>query len=119
MKTIHSRPSAPDDRSADEIGVFESHVDGTTAVVLLDCVLGYGSNADPAGAVAESVNSARAKFAGEGKELVVVASVCGTDKDPQDLEKSVNELKEAGVIVMPSNMQAVRLVDRILARVSE
>lgn len=98
---------------------FDSHVDGTTAVVLVDCVLGYGSNADPAGAVAESVNSARARLAKEGKELVAVASVCGTDKDPQDLKKSIATLKEAGVIVMPSNMQAVRLVDRILARVSE
>ncbi len=98
---------------------FESHVDGTTAVVLVDCVLGFGSNADPAGAVAESVNDARAKLKEEGKELVVVASVCGTDKDPQDLKKSVAALKDAGVIVMPSNMQAVRLVDRILARVLE
>ncbi|HZK29250.1 MAG TPA: acyl-CoA synthetase FdrA [Clostridia bacterium] len=93
---------------------FESHVDEMTAVVLVDVVLGYGSHEDPAGAVAESIMEIRKKLAQSDKDIVAVASVTGTDQDPQDLKKSIDVLEKAGVIVMPSNAQAVRLVDRIM-----
>lgn len=98
---------------------FHSHVDGKTAVVLVDVVLGYGSYIDPAGAVAESVNEFQSKLAQEGKQTVVIASVCGTDLDSQSLEKSVRTLETAGVIVMPSNAQAVRLTDLLLQRIQK
>lgn len=94
---------------------FLSHVDEETALVLVDVVLGYGSHEDPAGAVAESVKEAKARLAEKGLDLVAVASVTGTDRDPQDLGQSIEKLEAAGVIVMPSNAQAVRLVDRIMA----
>lgn len=95
---------------------FSSRVDGQTAIVLLDLVLGYGSHADPAKAVVQSVLEARARLAREGKDLVVVASVTGTDQDPQDLGSSTRTLKQAGIIVMPSNAQAVRLVSRMMEK---
>ncbi|NLC90060.1 MAG: acyl-CoA synthetase FdrA [Clostridiaceae bacterium] len=91
---------------------FESHIDETTAIILVDVVLGYGSYVDPAGAVAESLAKARARVG--DRDFVVVASVTGTDQDPQDLNKSIETLENAGAIVMPSNAQAVRLVDRIM-----
>lgn len=94
---------------------FESDVDETTAVILFDVVLGYGSYEDPAGAVAESVEKARERLSSD-QDFVVVASVTGTEQDPQNLEESVKRLKDAGVLVMPSNAQAVRLVDRIMKR---
>lgn len=97
---------------------FKTHVDGSTAVVLVDVVIGYGSHENPAGAVADSVRDARARLKEEGKNLVVVASVTGTDKDPQDLSQSIASLEQAGVIVMPSNAQAVRLVDLIMEKMS-
>lgn len=97
---------------------FKTHVDGSTAVVLVDVVIGYGSHENPAGAVADSVRDARARLKEEGKNLVVVASVTGTDKDPQDLRQSIASLEQAGVIVMPSNAQAVRLVDLIMEKMS-
>ena len=93
---------------------FQSHVDGTTAVILVDVVLGYGSHEDPAGAVADSILAIKALLKKENKDVIAVASVTGTDKDPQDLEQSVKALEGAGVIVMPSNAQAVRLVHRIM-----
>jgi predicted transcriptional regulator len=96
---------------------FKTHVDGSTAVVLVDVVIGYGSHEDPAGAVAESVNAARERLLAENKDLVVVASVTGTDKDPQDLAQSIATLERAGIIVMPSNAQAVRLVGRIMDKI--
>jgi hypothetical protein len=95
---------------------FTSHVDETTALVLADVVLGYGSHEDPAGAVADSVAKARGKLEKAGGHLIAVASVTGTDEDPQNLKESIATLEAAGVIVMPSNAQAVRLVDRIMKR---
>ncbi|NLC25946.1 MAG: FdrA family protein, partial [Fastidiosipila sp.] len=93
---------------------FESTVDESTAIVLVDVVLGYGSYADPAGAVVESIELARERLTTAGKDFVLVASVTGTDQDPQDLFKSIKKLEDTGFIVMPSNAQAVRLTDRIM-----
>ncbi len=91
---------------------FDSHVDETTAIILVDVVLGYGSYSDPAGAVAGSLEKARERVG--DNDFIVVASVTGTDQDPQDLNESIKTLENAGAIVMPSNAQAVRLVDRIM-----
>jgi len=96
---------------------FKSHVDGHTAVILVDVVLGYGSHKDPAGAVAESVREIRQELSRQGKDVVVIASVCGTDLDSQDLNKSVATLEAVGILVMPSNAQAVRLTDKVMRRV--
>lgn len=89
--------------------------DPGTAVILLDCVLGYGCHADPAGALAQAVAEARA-IAGE-REIAFVASVCGTDGDFQRRSEQEKKLREAGVIVMPSNAQAARVAARILAAI--
>jgi len=98
---------------------FESHVDEKTAVILVDVVLGFGSYLDPAGAVADSVREIRQRLSKQGKDVVVIASVCGTDLDSQDLNKSIESLEAAGIIVLPSNAQAVRLTDRVLQRIKK
>lgn len=80
-----------------------------TAVILLDVVLGYGAHPDPARALAPALAAAR-KIATRGRRgLVVVASVCGTGDDPQNLEKQEKALAEEGVVLAPSNAQAARL----------
>jgi FdrA protein len=89
--------------------------DPSTAVILLDVVLGYGANADPAGALASAIQPARADAAREGRRLAVVASVCGTSRDPQDLVAQEARLAEAGVILAPSNARAAVLAARIVA----
>jgi FdrA protein len=38
----------------------------------------------------------------------VVARVCGTPADPQDSERQARTLREAGVLVAPSNAAAAR-----------
>ena len=43
-----------------------------------------------------------------GRDLAVVASVCGTEQDPQVLSAQTLALEQAGVTVMPSNAAAVR-----------
>ena len=93
---------------------FRSHVDGWTGVILVDVVLGFGSYQDPAGAVAASVREIRQRLSAQGKDVIVIASVCGTDLDSQDLNRSIATLEAENILVMPSNAQAVRLTDRVL-----
>ena len=76
--------------------------DPETGVILLDVVLGYGSNMDPA---AELVPVIRASV----KKVAVVCSVTGTIEDPQNRSKVVAALEKAGAIVMPSNAAACKL----------
>ena len=84
------------------------------AVLLMDVVLGYGSHPDPAGEVAAQIREARENAAAAGGDLTIIASVCGTEGDPQGLKASREILSDAGAIVMPSNAQAVRLTAKIL-----
>ena len=69
-------------------------------VVLLDVVIGYGAHADPAGLIAGVLK--------KNKKLVI-ASVTGTESDPQVYSKQVRTLEDAGVIVAESNAAAARL----------
>ena len=98
---------------------FRSHIDGQTGVILVDVVLGFGSYSDPAGAVAASVREIRQRLSKQGKDVVVIASVCGTDLDSQDLNQSIKTLEAEGILVMPSNAQAVRLTDLVMQRIKK
>lgn len=104
-------PSTRVDRIAKE-------VEDDVAVILMDFVLGYGAHEDPVGEMLDSIKEAKEKMANKGRYLSVIASICGTDKDPQELENSKKRLEELGVIVMPSNAQAVRLTSKILQRLN-
>ncbi|HUS17735.1 MAG TPA: acyl-CoA synthetase FdrA [Chloroflexia bacterium] len=85
--------------------------DPTVAVLLLDVVLGYGAHPDPAGGLGPAIREARARAG--GRPLAVVASICGTDADPQRLSEQRNTLRAAGVILAPSNAAAARLAAAI------
>lgn len=90
--------------------------DPEIAVLLLDIVLGYGADLDPAGALAPTVKGAKEIAERDGRYLPVVASVCGTPQDPQNLTSQEEKLREVGVIVMPSNAQAARMAALIASR---
>lgn len=82
----------------------------TTAVVLLDVVIGFGAHPDPAGAIVRVVAAA-------GTERpIVIASVTGTNDDPQDRRVQVAKLVDAGVVVAPTNADAAALALRCLVR---
>jgi FdrA protein len=76
--------------------------DPTTAVVLLDVVLGLGAQHDPAGELFPAVSTATESG------VPVVVSVVGTKNDPQDLESQVATLAGAGAWVFGSNAEATR-----------
>ncbi|HEB0894456.1 MULTISPECIES: acyl-CoA synthetase FdrA [unclassified Citrobacter] len=75
-------------------------------VLLLDVVLGYGACADPAGAVVEAVDQVRAK---RTAPLVVIATLTGTEGDPQGRSEQEEKLREAGVAVVETLEEAVLL----------
>ncbi|RPJ18282.1 MAG: FdrA family protein, partial [Chloroflexi bacterium] len=83
--------------------------DPEVAVILLDVVLGYGAHPDPASELGKAVEEAQSLARSEGRELLVVASVTGTEEDPQILSKTTSTLEHAGVIVCDSNSAAARL----------
>jgi succinyl-CoA synthetase alpha subunit len=80
--------------------------DPETAVILFDVVLGHGAHPDPASELAHAVRAAR-EASGDG--VVFVASVCGTEADPQRLSCQEATLRAAGVVLAGSNAAAVRI----------
>jgi succinyl-CoA synthetase alpha subunit len=101
------RPHPMIDYSLRNKRILEEAADPETAVILLDVVLGYGSNPDPASELAGVIREASRKVA-------VVCSITGTDKDPQNRSRVATELKKAGAIVMPSNAAACKLAGSIV-----
>ena len=92
--------------------------DPEVAVILLDVVLGYGAHPDPAGELAPAIKEAKAKAKAEGRQLEVVAIVCGTDEDPQDMAIQIEQLEQAGVRVETNNETATRVVGELLQGLS-
>ena len=83
--------------------------DENTGVILLDCVLGYGSHPNMAGALSDVIKESISYAKENGRELYFVGTVCGTESDPQSYDESIRILEEAGVLVEDSNAKAVRL----------
>lgn len=93
-------PSQKDARIRDEVA------DPTTAVVLFDVVLGYGSAADPTAELISVIETSTAAARSEGRTVAFIGYVCGTDLDPQDRATAVAGLERAGVLVASSNAEA-------------
>ncbi|MFK7861653.1 MAG: acyl-CoA synthetase FdrA [Granulosicoccus sp.] len=82
----------------------EALQDADTAVILLDVVLGYGAHADPAGQLVQSLPEGWA-----AKGVQVIASVTGTEHDPQGRSRQVAVLQGVGIHVAMSNAHAALL----------
>jgi FdrA protein len=76
---------------------------GEAAVLLLDVVLGYGADPDPAGALVPALAAAREKA-----PLPVVVALVGTEGDPQGWSRQADALAAAGAAVFSSNAAATR-----------
>ncbi|NMM17913.1 MAG: hypothetical protein HHJ14_12605 [Cellulomonas sp.] len=77
-------------------------------VLLIDLVLGHGASVDPGTPLAEAARAARAAAAADGRDLVVIGSVCGTVGDPQDIAAQRSLLRDAGVVLFLTNAAAAR-----------
>ena len=86
--------------------------DPAVRVLLLDVVLGDGAHLNPAPELTEAVAAAR-QVRGAAA-LTVIASVSGTELDPQDLLRQMRLLAQGGVHVQPSAARAARVAAQLL-----
>ncbi len=93
--------------------------DPEVAVILLDVVLGEGVHPDPAGALGPAIAAARRAAEEQGRYVAIVASVCGTDGDPQHRTRQIERLIAAGVLVEDTNARAVALAGAVAMRGAE
>jgi FdrA protein len=86
-----------------KLRIIDEAKDPGTAVLLLDFVLGYGSNPDPAGAHLDAIKKAKEIAEEDGRKLAVIGYVLGVENDPQKYSDQVEKLKSVGVLVLPTN----------------
>lgn len=97
------RPHPMIEPAVRDIPLLEAVRDADVGVVLIDFVLGHGAHADPAGHL---VAMLRDSALPPGK---LIASVTGTEADPQGRAGQIAKLRAAGIVVAPSNAAAARL----------
>ena len=85
------------------------------AVILLDLVIGYGAAAGQAELVVAALEEAACLSPESSREKIVVASVCGTEKDTPPRSASVAVLRAGGVLVLESNARAAVWAARAVA----
>jgi len=101
-----SRPHPMIDATLRSERIIKEASDPEAAALLLDFVLGYNASPDPVGDLLGAINEAKSIAEADGRHLNVVASICGTDEDPQDRKSQIKLLESANVVVFPSNAQA-------------
>lgn len=79
--------------------------DPAVSVILVDVVLGYGAHENPAAVLLRN----------DVAKKTIVASVTGTEQDPQGWSRQVALLREAGVLVAASNAHAAELAASLVA----
>jgi succinyl-CoA synthetase alpha subunit len=92
--------------------------DEEVAIILMDFVIGYGSHIDPAGEMLPGIINAKKNMESKGRYLSVVGYICGTEGDPQNYNEQKKKLTDAGVVIMPSNAQAVRYCSKLLKKLN-
>jgi hypothetical protein len=86
--------------------------DPAVRLLLFDLVLGHGAHPDPASVLAQGLAQAR-RVAG-ARSLLAIASITGTERDPQDYERQRRILEEAGVWVQADNRGAAQAASTLL-----
>jgi FdrA protein len=106
------RPHPMIDPAVRDAPLAAALADPDVGVILIDLVLGFGAHPDPAGNLAGVIAGMRA---GGGAGALIIASVTGTDADPQDRAAQVRKLEAAGIMVAESNADAVEMALAALA----
>ena len=97
------RPHPMIDPSVRDDAVVAALNDPDTAIILVDVVIGYGAHLDPAGHLVAVLSANSPPVA-----PLVIASVTGTDEDPQVRSAQMAKLADAGVQVAPTNADAAQ-----------
>ena len=105
-------PSLRDER------VLAAAQDPTVAVILVDLVLGYGAHPDPGSSLAAAATRAIEIAQSRGRDLLVIASITGTDQDPQGLQRQRKALEDAGLIIASNNAAAAEAAFAAMERLN-
>ena len=110
------KPHPMIDYSTRSIRILAEAKNPETGVILLDIVLGYGSNMNPLAEIIPVIKEVKNITGQQKRYLPIVCSVTGTDKDPQNRTAVATALQAEGVMVMESNAAASRLAINIVSR---
>lgn len=83
-------------------------------VLLLDVVIGYGATADPAESLVAACQRAWA-LRDDSHSLHVIATVTGTETDPQCRSRQIAVLEDAGIVVVDSLPEATLLASALIS----
>ena len=89
--------------------LLQAHQDSNVGVIFVDVVIGFGAHSDPAGNLVNMLTEISVDTS-----PIIVASVTGTEEDPQIRSKQVKTLKSVGVVVAESNAEATRIALKLL-----
>ena len=112
------RPHPMIDGSQRAIRIVREARDPEVAIILLDIILGYNSSMDPVGDLADAIIEAQKIGKHQDRSLEIVASICGTADDPQDLNLQTKLLHDCGCVVFQSNAAAVQYCVGLLSEVN-
>jgi FdrA protein len=104
------RPHPMIDFSLRNKKIVEEASDPEVAVILLDVVLGYGSNLNPASELVPTIKKAKEI----SPDITIICSITGTENDPQNRADVNRRLEIAGAIVMQTNASASKLAAYII-----
>ncbi|MGR5144648.1 acyl-CoA synthetase FdrA [Photobacterium sp. DNB23_23_1] len=107
------RPHPMIDPTTRTLEIEKRAVEESVGVLLLDVVIGYGATADPAAALIDAVESVKSK---RQSPLHVIATVTGTQDDPQQRSKQIDTLVDAGVAVVNTLEEAVLLSEALITQ---
>ena len=85
--------------------------DPSVGVLLFDVLLGEGAHADPAAVFLAAVREGLERR--QGGDMVVIASITGTQDDPQGFARSKALLKAGGAAVAPTAAKGARIVSEL------
>ncbi|PSW19837.1 acyl-CoA synthetase FdrA [Photobacterium sanctipauli] len=111
------RPHPMIDPTTRTIEIESRAADLNVGVLLVDVVLGYGATQDPAGAVVEAVDKVRNQRG--DCPLNVIATVTGTETDPQARSEQIDALLAANIRVMDNLEEAVLLAEQLISASAE
>ena len=95
------RPHPMIDPTVRDEAIIQALQNDNIAIILVDVVIGYGSHEDPAGHLANIIKS-HIPLNGP----VIIASVTGTEEDPQVRSQQIAKLESVGIHVAPTNADA-------------
>ncbi len=96
--------------------LLQEAADPQVGAILLDVVLGYGAHLDPASELAPAIRRARETASEQGRELIVITALTGTDGDPQNLSRQTAALGSAGALPLGSNAEASQLAAFVVSQ---